>query len=284
MDVKTVKSEIILNAPRIKQLGEWPDHVDEASLVSRIPDPSSISSTAPGFDAGVACCLDLIPRDKQRLSAILHGAYTEEAVEQARVEIELIEEAYQWYTGEFGDLASCGAWDPDCIWQEAADAETCWWLAACSVCSEGAVDGDELILQINMFKDCFVDDKTNPMDPYHDPLRLKAAYDEFQKIRGAFHIIDNIPVATKDGGMQAAYILGYDLAIQFAYGTWFVGTYHESLGLPDDYPWTNRKDEKDRPKSGPVFGSKQFVKCATFYELADTLRIARKHLDVSEGE
>lgn len=275
MNIEAVKSQVAINAPRIKQLGGWPDHVDEMSLVHRIPDEREERLTAPGFDAGIACCLDLIPRDKQRLSAILHGAYTEEAVQQLREEIELIEEAYDWSTDE--PASNWAGWDSDSIWQLATDTEACWWLTACSVASEGALDADEVLLQIKMFKDCFSED-----DPFHDPIRLKTAHNEFQKIKQAFHIIDNIPMATRDGGMQAAYIMGYELAIQYGYGTWFVGTYRDSLGLPEDYSWTNLRDKKDRPKSGPIFGSKQFVKCATFYELADVLRIARKHLNVSE--
>lgn len=275
MNIEAVKSQVALNAPRIKQLGDWPGHVDEMSLVHRIPDERENRQEAPGFDAGIACCLDLIPRDKQKLSAILHGAYTEVAVEQIREEIALIEEAYTDFVKGFGPYGTGQLWDVDSIWQEASDTETCWWLAACSSCDEGALTAEEVLTQIELFRTSFVND---------DPLRLKAAFEEFQKIKKAYHIVDNIPIATKDGGIQGAYILGYALAVQFAYGTWFVGTYRESLGLPDNYPWTNRKDKRDRPKSGPVFGSKQFVKCATFYELADVLRIARKYLNVPEGE
>jgi hypothetical protein len=241
--IEAIKSQVAINAPRVKELGNWPSHVDEMSLVHRIPDERENRITAPGFDAGIACCLDLIPRDKQRLSAILHGAYTPEAIKQIQKEIAEIQ-------AKFVEVPN----------------ETAWWLAACSFCKEGDMYADDVINQINSFKDL----AESPWD------LINEAKFEFKKMEKSYHVVDGIPVALKDGGMQAAYIHGYSLAIMPAYGTWFVGTYHASLGIPDDFVWGTKKDDKDRPMSGPVFGSKQFVKCATIDELNNVLMYAKQ--------
>jgi hypothetical protein len=243
-NIEAVKSQVAINAPRIAQLGNWPSHVSEMSLVHRIPDTREGKDTAPGFDAGIACCLDLIPRDQQRLSAILHGAYTPEAVEQIRRESKELSEAD-------GPLN-----------------ETVWWLAACQFCDEGDCDSNKVLGQIRGFTKLAKNKKA---------IRI-AAYHQFISQQNGYHIVDGVAVALKDGGMQAAYVHGYALSIMPAYGTWFVGTFYESLGIPADFVWGDKKDSKDRPMSGPVFGSQQFVKCADFNELQTVLAIAREHL------
>jgi hypothetical protein len=255
--IVAVKSQVALNAPRVKELGNWPSHVDEMSLVHRIPDEREKRLTAPGFDAGIACCLDLIPRDKQRLSAILHGAYTPEAVEQIRSEVESII--------EFGALT---ANETDQVLEVAFNSETTWWLAASSVCDDGDKSSEDVLDQVRSFERLIKNSSG----------RWIAALDEYRKMEKSFHVVDNIAISLRDGGMQAAYIHGYPLAIMPAYGTWFVGTFYPTLGVPEDFPWGDKKDEKDRPMSGPVFGSKQFVKCATFDELEALLNYARDEL------
>src|SRR3989344_8019479 len=116
--LKKIKAE----SPRIKDLGNWPTWVREDSLIERVPKPSD--TKAPGFDAGIACSLDLFPRERQGLSAILHGAYTPEAVAQIREEIiNLI-----------------------------PGSETCWWLSACSICDARSVNQEQFLQQIEDFK------------------------------------------------------------------------------------------------------------------------------------
>jgi hypothetical protein len=239
--IEAIKSQVAINASRIKELGNWPSFVDEMSLVHRIPDERENRIIAPGFDAGIACCLDLIPRNKQRLSAILHGAYTPAAIEQIKKEIAEIQTGFVQIPNE-----------------------TAWWLAACSFCKEGDMYASDIINQINSFKELA-----------KSPLALinKASF-EYNRMEKSYHVVDGIAVALKDGGMQAAYIHGYSLAIMPAYGTWFVGTYYPSLGIPDDFVWGTKKDDKDRPMSGSVFGSKQFVKCAAIDELNEVLKFA----------
>lgn len=252
--IEAFKSQVAINAGRIKELGNWPEHIDEMSLVHRIPDERENRITAPGFDAGIACCLDLIPRNKQRLSAILHGAYTPEAIEQIKREI--------------FDIQKCkSSWHEEArSWEEPCNNETAWWLAACSICKEGDVGADDIINQINSF-DYLAGDLI---------CIINAACQQYNIMANSYVVVDGIPVSLKDGGMQAAYIYGYPLAIMPAYGTWFVGTYYPSLGIPDDFIWGTKKDNKDRPMSGPVFGSKQFVKCATIEELNKVINYAKE--------
>jgi len=114
MTISEIHLTVRENAGRVAELGNWPPYIPAESLLSRIPADNKGS----GFDAGLACALDLIPRDKQRLSATLHAAYTAEAVEQV-----LKESQYM---------------DPQ--------SETTWWLAACHVCDEGAVVDEEHFL------------------------------------------------------------------------------------------------------------------------------------------
>lgn len=186
--VEQIRSIVTDNAARIAELGNWPEwkrpHAVE-SLVSRIPEGAK---SAPGFDAGIAWCLDLIPRDKQKLAAALHGDYTPVAVEQVRREAETM--------------------DPD--------SETTWWLAACSLCEEGAMTEALFFSQLRSF-DALCND---------DDLRVRAAR-------------DTLAMMTKDFALV---------------------------------------DEQNRPMSGPVHGSRQFVKAWSFPELSAALEVVRKHL------
>lgn len=235
-----IRQAVIAAGPRIAQLGSWPGHLDvEASLAGRIPRLGQAG--APGFDAGLAAALDLIPRARQRLAAVLHAAYTPEAVAQARAEI---------------DRA-----DPD--------SETTWWLAACSVCREGEVDADAFDEQLAGF------DRMR-----HDPVaRLAAAQAEFAAMRGRYEMRDGVPFATADGGMQGAYIAsGLPFAAMHAEQAdlYFVGTYEESLGL-EGFAWGETVDGQGRARSGGVHGSRQFVKCADVTEYERAIAVVQAH-------
>jgi hypothetical protein len=105
--INQLKQIVIENADRIAKLGGWPGYVSPDSLGSRVPEEGGRSQ---GFDAGVACALDLIPREKQKLAATLHASYTPEAVEQVRREV------------TYGD-------------DRFSRTETYWWLIACSFCT-----------------------------------------------------------------------------------------------------------------------------------------------------
>ncbi|QQR60350.1 hypothetical protein IPH19_02950 [Candidatus Uhrbacteria bacterium] len=247
-DLDFLREQVRLSVPRIAGLGGWPVYIDgERSLVSRVP---TMLDTAPGFDAGIACALNMIPAEKQTLSATLHAAYTEAAVEQVRSE---------FYLG-LGSEASI---------KMDAESETCWWLAACSICKEGGIDNESFARQLHAFRAL----AQNP------PMRIAAAYDTLLSMRKNFTLVDGIPFVIRDGGLQGAYISGYDWGVQYneVYGIFFIGTFRPSLGL-ENFPFSDRKDAEGRPMSGPVHGSRQFVKASSFKELEAATRFVREHL------
>jgi hypothetical protein len=239
-DLDFLREQVRQSVSRIAALGCWPGHIDaERSLVSRVP---TMLSVAPGFDAGIACALDMIPREKQKLSATFHTVYTEAAVEQVRRE-------------------TSGILD--------ADSETCWWLAASSICEEGNISHDAFLDQLHAFREL----TQNPEE------RRVAAVRALADMSRDYRLMDGIPFVTKDGGLQGAYISGYDWGVQYndAYGLFFIGTIRESLGL-EKFNFSTRVDAEMRPMSGPVHGSRQFVKASSLDELVAALEIVRKHL------
>lgn len=221
------------NTDRVATLGEWPEYIKRETLLERIP--KNDGKKAAGFDAGVACALGLIPEDKQKLAASLHANYTPESVEQVRLEIENN--------------------DPE--------SPTTWWLAACAVCKEGKINVEEFLNQVDEFKQL----ASNPEE------RLLRAKKEFEKMTGSFEIVNGVPFGTEDGCMQGAYLAGYKYAVMYAkeYDVYFVGTYLPSLGL-DGFKWSTTETGEFDNKSGPVFGSKQFVKCKDEKELEEVLK------------
>lgn len=232
MQISDVIAVCEREAPRLTALGGWPAWFDgRKSLVSRVPTENQ---TAGGLDAGLACALGLIPEAKQSLAAILHGAYTEAAVEQVRRETAALD----------------------------ADSESAWWLSACSICREGGVSTSLFTQQIEEFT-------ALTLDPV---ARLSAATRELDAMKKRFTLIGGIPFVIQDGGLQGAYILGHDWGVQYneAYGLFFIGTFRPSLGL-ENFKFSDRKDEQGRAMSGPVHGSRQFVKVSTFGELADAI-------------
>ncbi|MFH1404597.1 MAG: hypothetical protein ABIH21_00675 [Patescibacteria group bacterium] len=202
--VADIRGTVEENMSRVAQQGNWPSYINaKDSLLGRIPEVGQ--ATAPGFDAGIACAMDIIPRDKQGLASVLHAAYTEAAVEQVRSE------------------TSGDSWDPD--------SESIWWLAMCSICQEDGVDNTSLIEQVESAKVLATDPES----------RIAAAKDMLERMKGDFTVIaDGTPFVTRDGGMQGAYLQGHDFAVQWAeaYGIFFVGTFRESLGIPEDFEWS----------------------------------------------
>ena len=237
--IEMLRRKIAENATRIAELGQWPAYIPPASLLDRIPAVGDKNSA--GFDAGIACALDLIPRDKQKLPATLHANYSKEAVMQIREEIK----------------------------QYNPDSETVWWLAACSVCQEGEVDVETFLAQVEEFKGIVSDAEK----------RKKLAEEEYQKMSTAVTVKDGVPFGDYDGCIQGAYVAGYSFGSMYAekYGLYFIGTYEPSLGL-ESFEWSDQKDEKGRPKSGPVSGSKQFVKCVDEMEWKRAIEVVKAKL------
>lgn len=238
--LRDIRRVVAANAERLAKTGGWPGWIKPDSILERIPDAAD--DVAPGFDAGIACTLDLIPRDKQELSARLHANYDKDAVMKIRDEIASL--------------------DPN--------SETAWWLAACYVCgTEEQANGAQFLAQIEQFKQIAKDENE----------RLRVARAEIDHIRSSFTLKYGVPFGTKDGCIQGAYVAGYPFGSSYSegYGIYFIGTYEDSLGL-EDFPWSDEKDEKDRPKSGPVFGSKQFVKCANEDEWRRAIAVVQQKL------
>lgn len=222
---------VAASAWRVAELGEWPSYVDRSSLADRVP---GFDRPASGFDAGVACALDLIPRARQELAARLHAAYTPAAVRQLRAELVRMD----------------------------VDSETCWWAAACSVCEEGRIDVEEFREQLLAFEKLRV-----------DPIaRRRAAIGEIEAMLNRFELRDGIPFSVEDGGMQGAYVAGHPLAVLHDpdEGIWFIGTFEETLGL-EGFDFASDLDDLGRPRSGPVHGSRQFVRCGSEDEMLRAL-------------
>ncbi len=117
-----------------------------------------------------------------------------------------------------------------------------------------------------------------------DPeAREGAAEKEFEQMTHSFTLKDGIPYGEQDGCIQGAYIAGYPYGTQYSeqYGLYFIGTYEDSLGL-EDFAWSEEKDEEGRAKSGPIFGSKQFVKCANEDELHRAMDVVKAKLPLQK--
>lgn len=247
LPLEELRARIASQVDRIAQLGAWPEWISPQSLLHRIPEGGD--DEASGFDAGIACALDLIPEDKQLLSAKLHAAYTEEAVEQVRREA-----AYGLHP----------------------DFETTWWLAACSVCSEGGIVEEEFYEQIEAFERLAADPKARHTAAKECLAEMKSLY----ALRE-----DGVPMSIADGGMQGAYLVGYELAGAYdeEADLYFIGTFHPSLGL-EEFDWSDEIDEKGRPRSGGIHGSLQFVKCHDENEFERALATAHAYLSVPSSE
>lgn len=178
--VAGLRAQAVASIPRLRELGSWPEWIDDETITRRVPEFGG--TDAPGFDAGIASALGLIPEGKQILAAILHAAYTPQAVEQIRRKMR--------------DL------DPD--------SETCWWLAACSICTEGSVDQKTFLQQIQKFRELAA----------YPEKRLAAAHAEFEKMTRSFAFIpelgDDVPYGTEDGSTQGEYLAGHRFGVTYA--------------------------------------------------------------------
>lgn len=208
-------------AASIVEAGNWPEFMrNERSIKGSLEDRIPVNGeTAPGFDAGVAAAMGLVPAHAVPLVATLHAAYTPSAVEQVRREAETME----------------------------PKAPTTYWLAACSFCKEGKTDEATFLQQVEGFQALLA-----------DPIaRVDAAVKEFATMKRKFAVIDEVAFTSEDGGMQ--------------------GAYEYELGL-EEFAFSDRKDGQGRPMSGPVWGSRQFIKVASFDELAAAIKVVRAKL------
>jgi hypothetical protein len=243
LPLEEITAQVASQVQRVAELGRWPSYISPESILHRIPKGGE--DKASGLDAGVACTLEMIPREKQGLSASLHAAYTPEAVERVRRE-----EALGLHP----------------------DFETTWWLAACRVCVEGGIDEEAFREQIKEMEALSADPRA----------RHAAARNCFEEMNSLFELReDGVPMSLADGGMQGAYVAGYEIAGAFdpENELYFIGTFHPSLGL-EDFPFSSEVDGEGRSRSGLIWGSKQFVKCSTESEFEQALLVARAYLDL----
>lgn len=231
---------------------DWPDWANPEDVLQRIP---GVDKLGPGLDSFLACILWIVPEEAWSLSAGLHVNWNHERVSLIRAAIA-------------EDLPP--------------DHPATWWAAMCSICQEGEVDQTLFMQQIvhaYMLR-------TNPV------ARREAADAELTRMRGLFSVdFPNFPwaegafpIGTEDGCLQGMYISGYDWGVHDAtetYGIYFIGTCRESLGL-EDFEWGTEKDDQGRDKSGPVFGSPQFVKCADKAELRRAIEVVKAKLGPSK--
>ncbi len=241
LPLEDIRTMVRAEGARIKELGDWAEWMDpDKSLTDRIPQDDDESY--PGFDAGIACALNLIPSDKQKLSAIMHAGIKPEAIEQIRSEITEM--------------------DPD--------SETVWWLAGCNVCEEGTVDASKFRAQVEAFQELTADPKK----------RVEAARDELDKMMSTFETSTyGVPYGTVDGCMHGAYIAGHPLATTYDpnHGIFFIGTFDQPLDTHlQDYPWKNPDQGKERGTSGVI--NPNFIKCADEEEFRAVLAHLEQHV------
>lgn len=258
--MREVLSRVKGGVKRVQSTGKWGKEIDpSAALLERVP--IKIGEKKPGFDAGIACALDLIPREAQGLSAMLHANYTPKAMEKIKEEVnENIENL-----------------DPN--------SETCWWLAACSVCEEaGGVDTKKFLEQIEKFKKISSDPEK----------RKRAAIDMYKEMVKNVQVIEftgpagerfNTPFGNVDGCIQGAYLVGHKFGIcetnnpEKGNKYFELGTYEPSLGLEDfvcTAKYLRGGVEKD---SGPVHGSKQFYRFGSLEDLQKAVAIVNSKLN-----
>jgi hypothetical protein len=234
------------NSMEVAKLGNWPAWINiEHSLPDRIPEKDK---SARGFDAGIACALGFIPQHAQKPIASLHAAYSPAVIAEINEDID----------------------HTDSSMLKSANSATTWWLAASSLCLDTEGGADEVLFrqQIASFQELME----------YPEKRLTAANQLLQKMMSSFNISRGYAYGETDGCQQAAYISGHPFAVMYApkMELYFIGTFHESLGL-EDFTWSTETDNDDRLKSDPVHGSRQFVKCATEEELTRAVCEIRKN-------
>lgn len=243
--LETIAARVEQNAAQVAALGVWPAHISLSdSLTARVP---SAGQKRSGFDAGLAVSLGLIPPHAQPLLAGLHAAYTPALVTQVRAEIEQ-------------QPNNNSAWQV-----KNADSATCWWLAACSLC----IEGDEV--DEKTFRQQILDFQTLIDDP---AARQTAATKTLNDMTCNFDTKRGYAFGTVDGAIQGAYIAGHSFGVLHhqSRGLYFIGTYLPTLGL-EAFEWDKTTDDKGRPTSGPVHGSRQFVKCASKTEMVRAVKV-----------
>jgi len=184
-------SRTLKNSAQIARMGKWPEIFEADSIASGIP---TNGTRRFGFNAVIACALELIPQDRWWLPALVYHGWLSEEVHQIRREAREMQ----------------------------PNAETTWYLAAESLRREGGVDTATFLEQVAQFSSL----AKTPED------RAAAARDEFRR-RGTLFSIDRygFPFGTAQGCVDAAYIHGHRLATCFVEEsqTYYISTYMPRL-------------------------------------------------------
>lgn len=231
------------NADRVAALGNWPKRMKGMDLLKRIPDRND--TQAKGFDAGIACALDIIPEKYQQMPAQLHANYTPDIVQQAKEQIAKLLQASE---------------DDESV----ANLEATWWLSMSLLCHEGHIDQAAFLQQV-------ADARKLVDDPAKRIRDAKEKYHIIQRlVEINTDIDDTIPYGNKDGAIQGAYLLGFPVAVSYNEKLgYYIGTYLPSLGLEDfDYAGEGEAVEK----------STQFVNLKTKEKLKAALAVVKTHL------
>ncbi|MBU1219933.1 hypothetical protein KKF34_07975 [Myxococcota bacterium] len=241
-DIFKIREIVQTNMDRVASLGHWDPSINvKAALLDRVPEPGR---KATGFDAGIAAAMNLIPPDKQALSCVLHAAYNVDAIKQILIESE--------------DMHY--------------NSETCWWLAASNIKIETGVTVDDFLQQVSDFD-------ILSQEPL---LRRDVANEMFLKLKNNFKLVDGVPFTTVKYGLSGCYLAGYNFGVHYeeATGTFYIGTYHETLGL-DDFPFSDLRSPDGKCPSGRVFGSRQYVRLFSISELSLALETVKNHFSAT---
>lgn len=231
LDMHRVVNE---EARRVATLGGWADDAEHLeALYEALPtDPSG---TRFMLSLAMACCLDLVPREKQRLAAIMHRGTSEEAILQIRK-----------------DLRDEGrSVDPD--------SETAWWLAVLGYCNKES-NLHQLLSQIDTCK------KVSSAAAGRESL----AGSMLTGMRWSFYVVDGVAFLPGSHSSSTPYFFGYDFVVGFdrEERAFTLSTFRVSLGL-ETFPFSERCDKGGTRLSRP-FGP-QSAQIGTFEELGEAV-------------
>ncbi len=183
------------NLPRVAALGGWGNEILERERCN-VASIQKAPSSPHHFSAGLACALDLIPRDRQASVARLHGKSSEEDVAIAQI-----------------DLLGL---TPDCA--------IVWWLATHPLTRK---------LNTSEFSFTWVERKRELSDA---SARLAQAHAERHAASSLFRLMDDgVPFTTNPDGLMAAYLNGYAWGVYYdlSANLFWIETIKPSLGPSD---------------------------------------------------
>jgi|GEM_PF-5602519 len=254
------------NNAEIKRLGAWRNNIPDDVLLNQIPaDPRQ---TADGLGPALAAALGLIPKSKAHLAAAFEYSFTLEVLRRIQAETtplrhleqELLKRSSRGRIQFMKELALndpelkklADSFDPNC--------ETCWLLVALHIKAQEAVNQEQFVEQIRKFRRLAADPEARRKAAVQEYFLMTCSY-------GREKLIGNgkVPVGYRDGCIVGACIDGHPFAIRYAPAerAYYIQTPFSSLGL--------EKQSWEEAGSGPVFGSRQHVRCASLSTLQKVL-------------